>query len=110
MKTNPIPQLSAATALVQLLTEFSDLPMLAWRISDRESLADSLFGGRALEDPRPVVCMWAEALGSEVTETRFPYNGEEHIQFAVEAVWRDVPVLISMSCPASALVETAVAA
>lgn len=110
MTTNPIPQLSAATALVQLLTEFSDLPMLAWRISDRESLAESLHGGGALADPRPVVRMWAEALGGEVEETRFPYLGEEHVQFAVETVWRDVPVLIRMSCPASVLVETAVGA
>lgn len=104
------PQIGAATALVQLLTEFSDLPTLAWRISDHESLADSLHGGGALADPRPVVRVWAEALGGEVAETRFLYNSEKHVQFAVETVWRDVPVLIRMSCTASVLVETAVAA
>lgn len=104
-------QISAATALVQLLTEYPDLPTLAWRISDRESLADRVYGsGPRMADPRPVVAVWAEALGGEVVETPFVYDDEENVEFAVRTVWRDVPVEICMSCPASLLAETAVAA
>ena len=104
-------QISAATALVQLLTEYPDLPTLAWRISDHASLANTLYGsGPNSEDPRPIVAAWAEALGGEVAETPFNLDGEARVEFAVRTVWRDVPVRICMSYPVVLLAETAVAA
>lgn len=111
--TNNSTQLSAATALVQLLQEQErlGLPRLAWRISDREPLADRLYGsGPSAVDPRPVIAAWAEALGSEVLKTPFDYDGEPRVEFAVRTVWRDVRVEICMSYPALLLAETAVAA
>ena len=110
MKNNPIRQHGAAVALVQLLEEFGDLPPLAWRLSNRESLADGLSGGGMFPDPRPVAAAWADALGVAVVETPFPYDDTTYVQFAVETVWRDVRVHIALSCPVSALAETAVAA
>lgn len=105
LKTNPIRQHGAAVALVQLLEEFGDLPPLAWRLSNHESLADTLYGSHTrAEDPRPIVAVWAEALDTEVVQTRFEYEDEPNVEFAVETVWRDVRVRIVMSCPVSLLV------
>lgn len=106
--TSNSTQISAATALVQLLQEQErlGLPRLAWRISDLESLSGTLFGsGRSATDPRLATDAWAEALGAEVVRTPFEYGGAEHVQFAVETVWRDVPVQICLSCLADALTE-----
>ncbi|CAM5718980.1 hypothetical protein [Streptomyces fumanus] len=111
MKTNPISQLSAATALVQLLTEHPDLPALSWRISAHERLAGIVQGSHTRnEDPRPIARAWAAALGTEVVETEFVFEDEPNVECSVETVWRDVRVRIVMSCPVSALAETAVAA
>ena len=110
LKTNPIRQHGAAVALVQLLEEFGDLPSLAWRLSNHESLAGDLSGGGVFLDPRPVVAVWADALGVAVVETPFPYDDTTHVEFAVETVWRDVRVRIVLSCPLAALSESAVAA
>ena len=109
--SSPISQHGAAVALVQLLKEFGDLPPLYWQISNHEFYRGGLYGFASFPDPRPVMAVWAEALGATVTETQFPYtNDETYAQFAVETLWRDVRVRIVMSCPASVLAETAVAA
>jgi len=108
--SNPT-QISAATALVQLLQEFGDLPPLYWQISNHQLYRGDLYGFASVPDPRPVMATWAEALGATVAETQFPYtNDEPYAQFAVETLWRVVRIRIVMSCPASALAETAVAA
>ncbi|MGW3192156.1 hypothetical protein ACWDBT_30430 [Streptomyces ardesiacus] len=106
MKTNPISQHGAAVALVQLLEEHPTLPALSWRISNHKHLASTLSGSAThVEDPRPVVAAWAEALGVEVTEKPFLYEDDaEYVEFAVTRVWRDVPVQIYASCPVSLLV------
>ncbi|MCX4994302.1 hypothetical protein [Streptomyces longwoodensis] len=110
MKTNPSPQHGAAIALVQLLEEFADLPLLYWQISNHESFRGDLYGFTTAPDPRPIVTAWADALGASVAESTFQYADEPHVQFTVETVWRDVRVRIILSCPASVLAETAVAA
>ncbi|MGW0131947.1 hypothetical protein [Streptomyces sp. NPDC003299] len=110
MKTNPISQHGAAIALVQLLHEFGDLPLLYWQISNHESFQGELYGFATVPDPRPIVTAWADALGASVAESPFQYCDQTYVQFAVETVWRDVRVRITLSCPASALAETAVAA
>lgn len=110
MKTNPIAQHGAAVALVQLLEEFSDLPPLAWRLSNHPSLAGELSAGGVFPDPRPVAAAWADALGVHVVETPFFYADTTYVEFAVETVWRDVRMRICLSCPAAELAETAVAA
>ncbi|MGE9282283.1 hypothetical protein ACP4B2_27565 [Streptomyces rochei] len=104
MKTNPISQHGAAVALVQLLEEFPDLPKLAWRLPENEFLSGALYGsGPRMDDPRPTAMAWAEALGAEVVEKPFLFEHTQHVEFAVETVWRDVPVRIYLSCPASVL-------
>ncbi|MFE0808157.1 hypothetical protein ACFW34_11825 [Streptomyces sp. NPDC058848] len=104
MKTNPISQHGAAVALVQLLEEHPTLPMLSWRISNHEYLAGSLQGSHTRsEDPRPIAAVWASALGTQVVETEFVFEGEPNLECAVDAVWRDVRVRIVLSCPVSLL-------
>ncbi|MER8219742.1 hypothetical protein ABTZ58_03910 [Streptomyces sp. NPDC094143] len=97
---------------MQLLKEFGDLPPLYWQVSNHERYRGDLYGFASLPDPRPVMAVWAEALGATVTQSQFPYtNDEVYAQFAVETLWRDVRVRIVMSCPAAVLAsETAVAA
>jgi hypothetical protein len=110
LKTNPSPQHGTAVALVQLLHEFGDLPTLYWQLSNHERFVGELYGFAQVEDPRPVIAVWADALGAAVAETQFEYAEQAHVQFTVETVWRDVRVRICLSCPASVLAETAVAA
>jgi hypothetical protein len=110
LKTNPSPQHGTAVALVQLLEEFGDLPLLYWQISNHESFRGELYGFASVQDPRPIVTAWADALGTSVTESPFQHRDETHVEFAIETVWRDVRVRICLSCPASVLAETAVAA
>lgn len=110
MASNCNPQHGAAVALVQLLEEFSDLPQLNWRLSNRENLAGELSAGGMFPDPRPVTAAWADALGARVIETEFQYDGEPFIEFTVDTVWRDVSVRICLSCSVTALAETQVAA
>ncbi|MFI7294033.1 hypothetical protein [Streptomyces sp. NPDC050121] len=110
MNASSQTQITAAIALTQILQEFGDLPPLAWRISNREGLADQLSGGGMFQDPGPVVAAWADALGASVAESPFQLDGQPYIEFAAAVVWRDVRVRICLSCPTSALTDAAVAA
>jgi hypothetical protein len=104
LKANCNPQLGPAAALVQLLTEYPDLPRLAWRVSEIDPLSDTLHGsGGRDSDPRSVIEPWAQVLGAEVRRTPFTFEGVECLEFRVETDWRDVRVRIVLSCPASVL-------
>lgn len=110
MAPNSNPQHGAAVALVQLLHEFGDLPMLTWHFSNRENLAGGLSAGGMFPDPRPVVAAWADALNVAVSEVPFQYDGVPYVEFSLATVWRDVQVRICLSCPVSALTVSEVAA
>jgi len=111
MATNSNPQLGAATALVQLLTEYPELRRLDWRVASNGFFAGALAGDLLMrEDARPIVAAWRVVLGGTVRENAVTFKGEERCAFHVEARWRDVRVDLHVSCPVSALAETAVAA
>jgi hypothetical protein len=111
LKTNPISQHGAAVALVQLLTEHPTLLPLDWHISRHGFFAGALQGDALLqEDARPVVAAWHAVLGGTVQENDVVFNREARRAFHLKARWRDVLVELHVSCPVSALVESAVAA
>lgn len=112
MKQNsiPIPQLGAATALVQLLSENPRLPLLDWSIAD-----DALpLSGTCLNDGvdmGPVITAYAEVLGGTVREIEFTgADGARMYSASVFATWRDVPVVVRGICAASVHNSAAVAA
>ncbi|KPL29096.1 hypothetical protein JI76_28685 [Streptomyces anulatus] len=101
MKQNPIPQLGAATALVQLLSENPRLPLLDWSIAD-----DALpLSGTCLNDGvdmGPVIAAYAEVLGGTVREIEFvSADGARMYSASVAATWRDVRVIVRGTCAAS---------
>lgn len=105
MASNPT-QLSAATALVQLLTEQPDLHKAAWRIPSDGPFAGTLRGSLTSDvDVRPAVAAWAYVLGATPREVPFAFEDVEQVEYSLETVWRDVPVTLYLSCPLSALVE-----
>lgn len=93
-------QLSAATALVQLLTEHPGLSdHMTWSISrSRPTLVGYVHDGgmRLLSE-----C--AEAMGGSIQAGRERESGGQVVrQHVLTATWRDVPVEVLLSLPVSA--------
>lgn len=95
-------QLSAATALVQLLTEHPDLPDASWSIgSIIPDLHGSVYGG--MES----LAAYAEVLGGSVRAAAdtFSLRGQQVRRHVLSAVWRDVPVEVAVVLPAAVAVS-----
>ncbi|MCX4703932.1 hypothetical protein [Streptomyces sp. NBC_01373] len=91
-------QLSAATALVQLLTEHPELPEGAWSIgSIIPDLHGTVYGGMA------ALAAYAAALGGSVRAAAdtFELRGQRMRRHVLRTVWRDVPVEVAVVLPAA---------
>lgn len=89
-------QLSAATALVQLLQEHPDLPTASWSIgSIVPDLHASVYGG--MES----LAAYTEVLGGSVraAEETFVLREQRVRRHVLRAVWRDVPVEVAVLLP-----------
>lgn len=96
-------QLSAATALVQLLTEHPELPTAGWSIgSVIHDLSGHLYGGM------PELAAYAEVLGGSVraADATYVLRGQEVRRHALKTVWRDVPVEVAVTLPVAAEVAS----
>lgn len=102
--TSNSTQLSAATALVQLLTEHPDLPTAAWSIG---SIIPDLHGC-VYGDMEPLAA-YAEVLGGSVraAQETFTLRGQQVRRHVLATVWRDVPVEVAVVLPAAVEVVSA---
>lgn len=94
--TSNSTQLSAATALAQLLTEHPELPNASWSIgSIIPDLHGLVYGGM---EP---FAAYAEVLGGSVraAEETFTLRGRQVRRHVLSAVWRDVPVEVAVVLP-----------
>ena len=93
---NNSTQLSAATALVQLLTEHPELPTASWSIgSIIPDLHGSVYGG--VES----IAAYAEVLGGSIraAQETFTLRGKQVRRHVLSTVWRDVPVEVAVVLP-----------
>lgn len=89
-------QLSAATALTQLLAEYPDLPEVGWSIgSIVHDLKGHLYGGM------PDLAAYADVLGGTIraADETFNLRGQRMRRHVLTSVWRDVPVQIGVALP-----------
>lgn len=95
LKTNNT-QLSAATALAQLLTEHPDLPTASWSIG---SILPDLHG--CVYDGMEALAAYAEVLGGSVraAQETFTLRGKQVRRHVLCARWRDVPVEVAVVLP-----------
>lgn len=95
MNQNPNPQQSAATALLQLITEHPELPALAWSIGESGHLAGSAFG---LADLDAVAAAYREVFGEELAFGSFvsQSDGRRYRVTSFYPVWRDVKFYITL--------------
>lgn len=97
MTTNPIPQLGAAMALVQLLKERSGLPPAAWSL---DSVSPSLHG-YLHEGGLDALRQYAEAMGGSIRPGKdYRYDGRVLRPHRLHSVWQDVAVEITVVLPA----------
>lgn len=103
MKQNPIPQLGAATALVQLLSENPGLPAATWTVGEYA------LHGHLHEGGFGALGRYAGVLGGAIRPVAdFPLGGQAMRSHYLYATWRDVAVEVVVVVPVVA--ETAVAA
>ncbi|MFY0511840.1 hypothetical protein ACOMD4_15860 [Streptomyces anulatus] len=103
MKQNPIPQLGAATALVQLLSENPNLPAATWTIGEHA------LHGHLHEGGFGALGRYAGVLGGSIRPVAdFPLDGQAMRSHYLCATWRDVAVEVVVIVPVAA--ESAVAA
>jgi len=99
----PQPQLGAASALVQLLTENPNLPVATWTIGEH-TLHGHLHSAGFEELGR-----YAGVLGGSIRPVAdFPLGGQAMRSHYLTSVWRDVSVEVVAVLPVAA--QTAVAA
>ncbi|WP_326768586.1 hypothetical protein OG978_32345 [Streptomyces sp. NBC_01591] len=101
MNNKPSPQLGAATALVQLLSENPHLPMLDWTLPEGGA---PLMGAivDAGVDMRPVVAAYAEVLGGTIRELEFIGSAGLMYSASLYVTWRDVRIQVKAICSVSA--------
>ncbi len=98
MKTQPISQLSAATALVQLLQEHPELPEAGWSIGVLSDLH-----GFVRTESMAVLDAYQRVIGGSVqAANRYEDRGRTLRRHVLRAVWRDVPVEVVVSLPVAA--------
>ncbi|MFF8656759.1 hypothetical protein [Streptomyces huasconensis] len=96
MGTNSSSQLSAATALSELLAEFPDLPVAGWSIGTIiPDLQGHLYGD--ISD----LAAYADVLGGSVraAENTYELRGQQVRRHVLTTVWRDVPVEVAVALP-----------
>lgn len=93
-------QISAASALVQLLTEHPELSrFISWSISRSKP---RLYGF-AHEGGYELLTQCAAIVGGSVeADGEYKQSGRTMQQFAVRSVWRDVPVEVAVALPVAA--------
>lgn len=105
---NSTSQLSAATALAQLLTEHPELPVLSWTVNPTGWWAGAKYDGF---DARAAMAAFVAVVGGEPYEMRRPATedepGEERFSTILNARWRDVGLYLSMGCDAALVAESA---
>lgn len=107
MNTKVIPQLGPATALVQLLSEYPDLPPTAWTI-DGSDLRGSLYEPRVQNFE--ALNLFVEALGGSVRARHdFEYGGQTLRVHELSVRWRDVLVVVKVSIALAAVVPAVAA-
>ncbi|MEU3219985.1 hypothetical protein [Streptomyces sp. NPDC006971] len=100
MNNNPIPQLGAATALVQLLSENPHLPLLDWTLPEDGGPLSGVVVNPGV-DMRPVVGAYAEVLGGEVRELEFVGSAGLMYSASLFVTWRDVRIQVKGICAAA---------
>jgi hypothetical protein len=105
MAHNPTLQISAATALVQLLTEHPDLSEhLSWSIC---RTSPTLIG-YVVDGDMSVLADCAGFLGGSIRAGREYKSGDQLLrQHVLTARWRDVPVEVVVSVPVCTLAAAA---
>ncbi|MEV0915463.1 hypothetical protein AB0I93_14480 [Streptomyces sp. NPDC049967] len=104
-KLIPTPQLGAAMALVQLLTEFPDLPHASWSVDQ----STGILSGHIHNATFDALTEYASMLGGSVRPGHdFPMQGRMMRPHNLHTVWRDVQVGVTVVLPVP--VQTAVAA
>jgi hypothetical protein len=102
-------QISAATTLVQLLTENPELPRLRWTINPDGWFCGSLYEDHV--DARTAMAQFAAVLGGEPNGFRRPSedgeSGSERFSTVLTVTWRDVRVHLAMGCDAAFVTELA---
>lgn len=99
MKQNPIPQLGAATALVQLLSENPHLPFASWSVGEFALHGHLHAGGfGALGRYAGVLGGSIRPLGSD-----YPCGGRVVRTHRLVAMWRDIPVHVDVVLPVAAI-------
>lgn len=99
-------QLSAATALAQLLTEHPELPVLHWTVG-----ASGWWSGSKYNDfdARAAMAAFVAVVGGKPFEMRRPAEdgepGAETFSTILNARWRDVGLYLSMGCDAALVAE-----
>jgi hypothetical protein len=99
-------QLSAATALVQLLTEHPELSeALSWTISRSEPALI----GYVHDGGMPVLAECARILGGSVRASDKTYQRGSQVvrQHVLSSLWRDVPVQVLLSLPVAQTAQVA---
>ncbi|MEE4489375.1 hypothetical protein [Streptomyces sp. BE230] len=101
----PIPQLGAAMALVQLLTEYPHLPHASWSVA----LDTGSLHGHIHTASFESLTGFAAVLGGSIRPGQdFPVAGRMMRPHRLHSMWRDVRVEVVAVLPAP--VQTAVAA
>lgn len=86
------PQRGAARALLELLTEYPQLPALKWDIANDGVLRGHLHG----DDVNSEAQAWANALGYEMAAPfGYRYNNADRAFQTIHLVWRDVQLSLS---------------
>ncbi|MFG3276178.1 hypothetical protein [Streptomyces luteogriseus] len=92
-------QISAATALVQLLKEHPDLPEAGWSIGS----VISELRGFVHTDSLAGLLAYQGVLGGDVHEANsYEHLGRTMRRHVLNAVWRDVPVEVVVALPVHA--------
>ncbi|MFI0236382.1 hypothetical protein [Streptomyces sp. NPDC016845] len=104
MGSNSTSQLSAATALAQLLAEYPELPTAEWRIGSIIPTLEAFLFGDMSE-----LAAYAEVLGGSVraAESTYTLYDREMRRHVLTTVWRDVPVEVSVALPVAAAAVSA---
>lgn len=100
MNSSSQTQISAATALVQLLTEHPELPEAGWSIGTIYSELHGHVHGAGME----ALAAYAEVIGGTVRadSTTYFLQQQEVRAHRLDTVWRDVPVQIVVALPVAA--------
>jgi len=97
LKTQPISQLSAATALVQLLQEHPHLTAAEWSINSVTGELRGFVYGAGMK----ALAQYADVLGGSIQADKHTYEdqGRQVRAHRLSSVWRDVRVVVTVALP-----------